>query len=102
MFIGTDSWRHQAERIGPQELEVIRELYRTVGHQCGYEDHRRWGTEVVDSACSPLGLGTLNRKQIAALVGLASFKRDSLPHWGKRSVWGDRATVNSKGAYRRF
>ena len=40
-------------------------------------------------------LGTLNRKQIAALVGVAPFNRDSGPHRGKRSVWGGRATVRS-------
>ena len=38
-------------------------------------------------------LGTLNRKQIAALVGVAPFNRDSGPYRGKRSVWGGRATV---------
>ena len=40
-------------------------------------------------------LGTLNRKQISALVGVAPFSRDSGPHRGKRSVWGGRATVRS-------
>ena len=40
-------------------------------------------------------LGTLIRKQIAALVGVAPFNRDSGPHRGKRSVWGGRATVRS-------
>ena len=40
-------------------------------------------------------LGTLNRKQISALVGVAPFNRDSGPHRGKRSVWGGRATVRS-------
>ena len=40
-------------------------------------------------------LGTLNRKQIAALVGVAPFSRDSGPHRGRRSVWGGRATVRS-------
>ena len=40
-------------------------------------------------------LGRLNRKQIAALVGVAPFNRDSGPHRGKRSVWGGRATVRS-------
>ena len=40
-------------------------------------------------------LGKLNRKQIAALVGVAPFSRDSGPHRGKRSVWGGRATVRS-------
>ena len=40
-------------------------------------------------------LGTLNRKQIAALVGVAPFNRDSGPYRGRRSVWGGRATVRS-------
>ena len=40
-------------------------------------------------------LGTLNRKQIAALVGVAPFNHDSGPHRGKRSVWGGRAAVRS-------
>ena len=33
-------------------------------------------------------LGTLNRKQIAALVGVAPFSRDSGPHRGRRTVLG--------------
>ena len=37
-------------------------------------------------------LGTLNRKQIAALVGVAPFSRDSGPYRGKRSVWGGRVS----------
>ena len=40
-------------------------------------------------------LGTLNRKQVAALVGVAPFNRDSGPYRGKRSVWGGRAIVRS-------
>ena len=40
-------------------------------------------------------LGTLNRKQIAALVGVAPFNRDSGPRRGRRSVWGGRARVRS-------
>ena len=40
-------------------------------------------------------LGTLNRKQIAALVGVAPFSRDSGPHRGKRTVWGGRARVRA-------
>jgi transposase len=40
-------------------------------------------------------LGTLNRHQIAALVGVAPLNRDS-GHWrGKRSVWGGRSRVRS-------
>ena len=40
-------------------------------------------------------LGKPNRKQIAALVGVAPFNRDSGPYRGKRSVWGGQATVRS-------
>ena len=40
-------------------------------------------------------LGTLNRKQIAALVGVAPFSRDSGPHRGRRTVWGGRAAVRA-------
>lgn len=40
-------------------------------------------------------LGKLNRKQIAALVGVAPHNRDSGNYRGKRSVWGGRATVRA-------
>ena len=40
-------------------------------------------------------LGTLGLKQIAALVGVAPFSRDSGPHRGKRSVWGGRDCVRA-------
>lgn len=38
-------------------------------------------------------LGKLNRKQIAALVGVAPLNRDSGTMRGRRAVWGGRATV---------
>jgi len=38
-------------------------------------------------------LGTLGRKPIAALVGLAPFNRDSGTVRGRRTVWGGRAAV---------
>lgn len=38
-------------------------------------------------------LGTLNRKQIAKLVGLAPLSNDSGRHRGRRSIWGGRADV---------
>ena len=38
-------------------------------------------------------LGTLNRRQIAALVGVAPFNRDSGALRGKRTVWGGRARI---------
>lgn len=40
-------------------------------------------------------LGQLNRKEIAALVGVAPFNRDSGKMRGKRSVWGGRASIRS-------
>lgn len=40
-------------------------------------------------------LGHLNRKQIAALVGVAPFNRDSGAFRGRRTVWGGRASVRS-------
>lgn len=38
-------------------------------------------------------LGTLNRRQIAALVGVAPLNRDSGTLRGKRTIWGGRAKV---------
>lgn len=40
-------------------------------------------------------LGTLNRRQIAALVGVAPFNCDSGNLRGKRAVWGGRAKVRA-------
>ena len=40
-------------------------------------------------------LGQLNRQEIAALVGLAPYNRDSGRSKGKRSIWGGRANVRS-------
>ena len=38
-------------------------------------------------------LGSLNRRQIAALVGVAPINRDSGTYRGKRKVWGGRSAV---------
>jgi transposase len=38
-------------------------------------------------------LGRLDRKQIAALVGLAPFNRDSGSLRGSRCIWGGRAEI---------
>lgn len=40
-------------------------------------------------------LGTLNRKQIAALVGVAPLNRDSGKMRGTRAIWGGRAAVRN-------
>jgi len=38
-------------------------------------------------------LGKLNRREIAALVGVAPFNRDSGKHSGQRVIWGGRAQI---------
>ena len=40
-------------------------------------------------------LGTLNRRQIAALVGVAPYNRDSGAFRGKRCIWGGRGQLRS-------
>jgi transposase len=40
-------------------------------------------------------LGTLDRKRIAALVGVAPLNRDSGTMRGRRTIWGGRATVRT-------
>jgi len=40
-------------------------------------------------------LGTLDRKQIAALVGVAPLNRDSGAMRGRRAIWGGRASVRA-------
>src|SRR5439155_2001216 len=40
-------------------------------------------------------LGTLGRKQIAALIGVAPLNRDSGTLRGRRTVWGGRAPVRA-------
>ncbi|MBA7715218.1 IS110 family transposase ISGme8 [subsurface metagenome] len=40
-------------------------------------------------------LGTLNRKSIAALAGVAPFNRDSGTLRGKRTVWGGRSRIRT-------
>ncbi|MBA7589309.1 hypothetical protein ES708_31391 [subsurface metagenome] len=42
-----------------------------------------------------LELGTLNRKSIAALAGVAPFNRDSGTLRGKRAVWGGRSCIRA-------
>ena len=40
-------------------------------------------------------LGQVNRQEIAALVGVAPFNRDSGRFRGKRSIWGGRASIRN-------
>ena len=47
-------------------------------------------------------LGTLDRRQIAALVGVAPFNRDSGTRRGRRTVWGGRARVRAPSIWERW
>ena len=47
-------------------------------------------------------LGTLNRRQIAALVGVAPFSRDSGTMRGRRTIWGGRARVRARCTWGRW
>lgn len=52
---------------------------------------RRWSGAQLHLARRAPELGALSHKEIAALVGVASFARDSGTLRGKRMVWGGRA-----------
>jgi transposase len=45
--------------------------------------------------CGVPELGTLNRRQVAALIGVAPFNRDSGKYRGRRMIWGGRASVRN-------
>jgi len=49
----------------------------------------------MDLLCDVPELGSLTRKKITALVGLAPFNRDSGKTRGKREIWGGRAYARS-------
>lgn len=54
------------------------------------------GTQTILSLCASLPeLGQLNRKRIAALVGVAPFNCDSGEHRGQRHCWGGRAGLRA-------
>ena len=54
------------------------------------------GTQVINTLLADLPeLGTLNHKQIAALVGVAPFNRESGSMRGKRRIRGGRASVRT-------
>lgn len=50
-------------------------------------------TETILAKCPELG--TLNRRPIAALIGVAPLANDSGKHRGKRFIWGGRAEVRA-------
>jgi transposase len=54
------------------------------------------GSVLISSIIADLPeLGSLNRKQLAALVGVAPFNNDSGPSKGRRRIWGGRSHLRS-------
>jgi transposase len=54
------------------------------------------GTVTINTMLAELPeLGKLNRREIAALVGICPFNHDSGTHRGKRRIWGGRASVRA-------
>ena len=45
-------------------------------------------------------LGALTRRQIASLIGVAPFSRDSGALRGRRTIWGGRANVRAVSTWR--
>jgi len=87
-----------------EQLRAIdRELSDTIQNSPVWREHDRIiqsipGAGPVLAVCLLAGvpeLGRLNRRQIAALVGVAPLNRDSGLHRGKRCIWGGRARVRA-------
>jgi transposase len=92
---------HMLDQLRDQVDEVDAEIARLI------EDHEDWSQRAARLSSVPgVGpqttrtlvaelpeLGRLNRQQIAALVGVAPFNRDSGQFRGTRAVWGGRASV---------
>jgi transposase len=85
-----------AERVRPQVRPLPDEATRALDALVG---RRRQIIDMLTQEKNRLAelpeLGTLSNKEIAALVGVASFPRDSGLMRGKRMVWGGRAPVRS-------
>jgi transposase len=92
---------HMLDELRDQVDEVDGQIARLI------EDHEDWSQRAARLSSVPgIGpqtsrtlvaelpeLGRLNRQQIAALVGVAPFNRDSGRFRGTRCVWGGRASV---------
>jgi len=89
--------------LGKQIDRIEKDIFALLESDDGWKDKRDLlgsvlgvGTVTVASLLAELPeLGMLNRQEIAALVGLAPFNRDSGRFRGKRSIWGGRASVRS-------
>ncbi|MCH7501663.1 MAG: IS110 family transposase [Nitrospinae bacterium] len=83
--------------------KIDRELSKTIKNSSVWREHDQIiqsipGAGPVLSVSLLAGvpeLGTLNRRQIAALVGVAPLNRDSGKFSGRRCIWGGRANVRA-------
>lgn len=96
-----DSIRTHIEWLSSEVKRLDREIDRMIKHS------KNWSRKSVVIGSSPgVGrvtvstlladlpeLGTLNRQQIAALVGVAPFNKDSGSKRGRRRIFGGRASV---------
>jgi transposase len=97
------SVRRHLEFLEAELAEIERQLADEIAANPAWrETHRRLMTaKGIGAVTATLlilelpELGTLDRKEVAALVGVAPFNRDSGTLRGKRSCWGGRATVRS-------
>jgi len=81
--------------------DIERDLDKWLRDQCGFkfeilESVKGVGPNTARTLILELPeIGTLTRKQAAALAGLAPFNRDSGTMRGRRAIWGGRAGVRS-------
>ena len=87
-----------------RELASLEKLIQTAVEQHAAWRHKRdlltsmpgIGPGVASSLIGDLPeLGSLSRREIASLTGVAPFNRDSGTLRGKRTVWGGRATIRA-------
>jgi transposase len=97
------SVRRHLEFLEAELAEIERQLADEIASNPNWQEvHRRLTTvKGIGPVTATLlilelpELGTLDRKEIAALVGVAPFNRDSGKLRGTRSCWGGRATVRA-------
>lgn len=87
------------QQVGDLDKDIA-ELIRTSPIWRAQEDLLRGVPGVGPVLCCTLlthlpELGSLNRGQVAALVGVAPLNRDSGTYRGKRSVWGGRTAIRA-------
>lgn len=91
-----DTLNKEIQRVEKRILELVQSDDEWKGKASLLESTPGVGQATATTLIADLPeLGTLNRQQIAALVGVAPINRDSGQFRGQRSVWGGRASVRS-------